>query len=176
MNCVIENRRAEEFSPKGAFAYLMSGPKSPKVTGERLAIICESSSEPNESDDEKPEIHIRQFFVPFSPPQQFPIPYGNMPQNPNMGPLTHMPLRMGPPPQQQMPSEQGPPPMMPHPIFARIIAQAQAQQNQRVPQEFQVNCWKTKLSYCIMSNNFTLIATNSTTSNAGATDATAGWS
>lgn len=127
MNCVVEKRRAEEFlNPvQLPFGLSLMPEKKTKVTGERLAIICESNVDNNDKDDEQPEIHVRQFIVPFGPqntPQRLPIPYGPMP-NMNLGPLTHMPMRMMPGQGEQ----QGPPPQMmqPHPLISRLIVQAQ---------------------------------------------------
>ncbi|XP_063703105.1 uncharacterized protein LOC134832842 [Culicoides brevitarsis] len=118
MNCVVERRRAEELQD-GAPAKMVQLPfginlqteQKPKrvVTGERIAIVCESNVEPEQEEErEEPEIHIRQFIVPFHQPQQMPIPYGRMP-NPGMGPLTHMPMRVEPPREQQ-----------PHPMMAQM--------------------------------------------------------
>lgn len=142
MNCVVERRRAEELSdgaPKTVqlpFGINLQTEQKPKrvITGERIAIVCESNVEPEE--DQEPEIHVRQFIVPFHQ-QQMPIPYGRMP-NPGMGPLTHMPMRVEPP----RAPEQAPHPMMaqmsPIPPFLReIIAQqlgaASLQQRQELP-------------------------------------------
>lgn len=53
MNCVIERRRAEEFVDAPAknmqlpFGInLTTDPKKQRVTGERMAIFCESGTEP----------------------------------------------------------------------------------------------------------------------------------
>lgn len=140
MNCVIERRRAEELldgQPKTVSLpfgiNLQTEPKKQRVTGERIAIVCESNSEPQqqqqqeEEDREEPEVHIRQFIVPF---QQRPIPYGNMP-NPGMGPLTHMPMRMEP--QREQPSHPMISQMPPIPPFLRQLIAQQISQPQQPP-------------------------------------------
>lgn len=148
MNCVVERRRAEELvdAPAKEMALpfginLMSDPKKQKVTGERIAIVCESNTEPREEErNTEPEVHIRQFIVPIQRPAQLPIPYGRMP-DPQMGPMTHMPLRMdsAPPMNQVQPPQMMPPQMGPHPFIRQLIAQAQAaqaaQQRPPVPQQ-----------------------------------------
>lgn len=121
MNCVVERRRAEELSdgaPKTVqlpFGINLQTEQKPKrvITGERIAIVCESNVEPEE-EREEPEIHVRQFIVPFHQ-QQMPIPYGRMP-NPGMGPLTHMPMRVEPPRVSE-------PPQAPHPMMAQMQGQ-----------------------------------------------------
>lgn len=132
MNCVVEKRKAEEMvDPVPALPFglnLLNEPRKTKVTGERLAIICESNVEPTENEDDKQEIHIRQFIVPFAQTaqQQMPIPYGAMPNFP--GPMTHMPMRVEQPQEQ---SQAGPSHMMPHPIISRLFVQR--------PQQFNVD-------------------------------------
>lgn len=142
MNCVVERRRAEELSdgaPKTVqlpFGINLQTEQKPKrvVTGERIAIVCESNVEPEE-DREEPEIHVRQFIVPFHQ-QQMPIPYGRIP-NPGMGPLTHMPMRVEPPRAPEPPQHPMMAQMSPLPPFLReIIAQqlgASLQQRQELP-------------------------------------------
>lgn len=142
MNCVVERRRAEELvngEPKTVqlpFGInLQTEPKRQRVTGERIAIVCESHMEPQQDEEERdePEIHVRQFIVPI---QQHPIPYGNIP-NPGMGPLTHMPMRIEP----QMNREQIPLGMSQiPPIIRQLIAQhtgigIQQQSQPPVPQQ-----------------------------------------
>lgn len=142
MNCVIERRRAEELvdgTPKTVSLpfgiNLQTEPKKQRVTGERIAIVCESNSEPQQQEEEEreePEIHVRQFIVPF---QQRPIPYGNMP-NPGMGPLTHMPMRMEPPreqPSHPMISQMPPIPPFLRQLIAQQIAPQLQQQQQQLP-------------------------------------------
>lgn len=132
MNCVVERRRAEELvdgAPKTISLpfgiNLQTEPKKQRVTGERIAIVCESNHEPEE--EEEPEIHVRQFIVPF---QQHPIPYGHMP-NPGMGPITHMPMRIEPVREQPNPMMNQIPPIIP--IIRQLIAQQNSQQQQQPP-------------------------------------------
>uniref|UniRef100_A0A336MET4 CSON014934 protein n=1 Tax=Culicoides sonorensis TaxID=179676 RepID=A0A336MET4_CULSO len=144
MNCVVERRRAEELSD-GAPAKMVQLPfginlqteQKPKrvITGERIAIVCESNVE--QPEDEEPEIHVRQFIVPIHQ-QQMPIPYGRMP-NPGMGPLTHMPMRIEPPrapeqaPPQMMAQMQPLPPFLREIIAQQLSAASQARQELPVP-------------------------------------------
>lgn len=125
MNCVIERRRAEEFiDAPGKTMQLPFGlnmqtePKKQRVTGERMAIICESRSEPTNLRPEPAAEQIPHFLM-HAPQaiQRYPVPYGAMPQQ---YPLTHMPHQMGPPPLQQ---HVAPPPPSP------------AQQQQPQPQQ-----------------------------------------
>lgn len=48
MNCVVERRRTEEVDdepkPMNPFSVFMNEPKKEKVTGERIAIFCESGA------------------------------------------------------------------------------------------------------------------------------------
>lgn len=47
MNCVVERRRTEEVDepqPMNPFMALMGEPKKEKVTGERIAIFCETGA------------------------------------------------------------------------------------------------------------------------------------
>lgn len=47
MNCVVERRRTEEVDepkPMNPFSVFMNEPKKEKVTGERIAIFCETGA------------------------------------------------------------------------------------------------------------------------------------
>lgn len=47
MNCVVERRRSEEVEepkPMNPFAAFMNEPKKEKITGERIAIFCETGA------------------------------------------------------------------------------------------------------------------------------------
>lgn len=47
MNCIIERRRAEELMDtpmRGPFGMNMNGEPQKKITGERMAIFCESGN------------------------------------------------------------------------------------------------------------------------------------
>lgn len=47
MNCVVERRRSEEIEepkPMNPFAAFMNEPKKEKITGERIAIFCETGA------------------------------------------------------------------------------------------------------------------------------------
>lgn len=98
MNCVIERRRAEELVdnlPKMTpFGINFNAEPKKRVTGERMAIFCESGNAIKD-DDEEESAEPRQI-----PIQRIPIPFGAIPQQ---YPLTHMP-------QQQMPSQAMVPP------------------------------------------------------------------
>uniref|UniRef100_A0A182WHP9 Uncharacterized protein n=1 Tax=Anopheles minimus TaxID=112268 RepID=A0A182WHP9_9DIPT len=108
MNCIVERRRSEELvdSPPKMVRLpfgmdLTTDPKQQKVTGERIAIFCESGNELKNEDAEP----IRQVLIPIPPVRSF-------------GPITHLPQQMGPPAQtiiRQMPRPIFPMPMMnPH--------------------------------------------------------------
>ncbi|XP_049296041.1 putative mediator of RNA polymerase II transcription subunit 26 [Anopheles funestus] len=108
MNCIVERRRSEELvdSPPKMVRLpfgmdLTTDPKQQKVTGERIAIFCESGNELKNEDAEP----VRQVLIPIPPVRSF-------------GPLTHLPQQMGPPAQtiiRQMPRPIFPMPMMnPH--------------------------------------------------------------
>lgn len=127
MNCVVERRRAEEFidAPSKTMQLpfgvnLTTDPKRKRVTGERMAIFCESGVE------QKPEQQaeqIPQFMMP--PPQRYPISFGAIPQQ---VPLTHMPHQMPPHMQQQQQLPQFAPPQF-------MIRQIPEQQQQQQPQQ-----------------------------------------
>lgn len=146
MNCVIERRRAEEFvdTPNRAmpFGFQLNVEPKKRITGERMAIFCESGSaikwvfhtkkvkNANDlliilnsiRDDEAQQQAPREIQIPV---QRVPIPFGAIPQQ---YPLTHMP-------QQQMPV----PPQIPPFVIRQIIAhqQEQQQQQQQAQHQFQ---------------------------------------
>lgn len=69
MNCVVERRRSEEVEepkPMNPFAAFMNEPKKEKITGERIAIFCETGA-PKE---EEPVMQIRRIVMPFPFPPQ----------------------------------------------------------------------------------------------------------
>jgi hypothetical protein len=126
MNCVVERRRAEEFIDEPSKTMqlpfgvnLTTDPKRKRVTGERMAIFCESGVEPKQ---EQQAEQIPQFMMP--PPQRYPISFGAIPQQ---VPLTHMPMQMPPHMQQQQQLPQFSPPQF-------MIRQMPQQQQQRPPQ------------------------------------------
>lgn len=133
MNCVIERRRAEELvdnAPKMTpFGFNFNSEPKKRVTGERMAIFCESGSAIKDADDDDESVEPRD-----APLQRIPVPFGAMPQQ---YPLTHMPQQQMPaqhmmPPQQQ----QQLPPQIPF-VIRQIVAlqqQQQAQQAQQVQQ------------------------------------------
>lgn len=89
MNCIVERRRSEEMvdSPLKMMRLpfgmdLATDPKQQKVTGERIAIFCESGNELKNEEAEP----IRQVLIPIPPVRAF-------------GPITHLPQQMGPGPQ-----------------------------------------------------------------------------
>ncbi|KAG4078711.1 hypothetical protein HA402_015301 [Bradysia odoriphaga] len=129
MNCVVERRRAEEFidAPSKTMQLpfgvnLTTDPKRKRVTGERMAIFCESGVEPKQ---EQQAEQIPQFMMP--PPQRYPISFGAIPQQ---VPLTHMPHQMPPHMQQQQQLPQFAPPQ----FMIRQMPPQQQQQHQRPPQ------------------------------------------
>lgn len=98
MNCVVERRRSEEMVDSPAKTMRLpfgmqfnSEPKKQKVTGERIAISCETGNEPKNEEAEP----VRQVLIPIPPIRSF-------------GPITHLPQQM--PPQQMIRQ-------MPRPIF-----------------------------------------------------------
>lgn len=133
MNCVVERRRAEEFidAPPKTMQLpfgvnLTTDPKRKRVTGERMAIFCESGVEPK---TEQQAEQIPQFMMP--PPQRYPISFGAIPQQ---VPLTHMPHQMPPHMQQQQQLPQFAPPQF---MIRQMPEQPQPQpqqQQQRPPQ------------------------------------------
>jgi len=134
MNCVIERRRAEEFvdAPSKTMQLpfgvnLTTDPKRQRVTGERMAIFCESGVEPRH---EQQAEQIPQFMMP---PQRYPIPFGPIPQQ---VPLTHMPQQMQPHihQQQQLP-QFAPPQFMIRQMQMMPPQQQQQQQQQQAPQQ-----------------------------------------
>lgn len=105
MNCVVERRRSEEMvdSPLKTMRLpfgmaFNTEPKQQKVTGERIAIFCETGNEPRNEDAEP----VRQVLIPIPPIRSF-------------GPITHLPQQMPPQPMmRQMPRPIFPIPMMNH--------------------------------------------------------------
>ncbi|CRL08385.1 CLUMA_CG021271, isoform A [Clunio marinus] len=97
MNCVVERRRTEELEepkPMNPFNVFMNEPKKEKVTGERIAIFCETGA-PKEPE---PIVQIRRIVMPFpfaGPMNRFAPQMG-----PQMGPQFHPPMNQPPfPPQ-----------------------------------------------------------------------------
>ncbi|KAJ6643678.1 hypothetical protein Bhyg_08642 [Pseudolycoriella hygida] len=128
MNCVVERRRAEEFidAPSKTMQLpfgvnLTTDPKRKRVTGERMAIFCESGVEPKQETQAE---QIPQFMMP--PPQRHPISFGPIPQQ---VPLTHMPYQMPPHMQQQQQLPQFAPPQ----FMIRQVPQPQQQQQPQHP-------------------------------------------
>jgi type II secretory pathway pseudopilin PulG len=121
MNCVIERRRAEELVDSQArampFGFNFNAEPKKKITGERMAIFCESGSAIR---DEQQQQAPREIQIPI---QRVPIPFGAIPQQ---FPITHMP-------QQQMPV----PPQIPQFVIRQIIAHQQEQQAQQAQQQYQ---------------------------------------
>uniref|UniRef100_A0A2M3YX42 Putative mediator of rna polymerase ii transcription subunit 15 n=1 Tax=Anopheles braziliensis TaxID=58242 RepID=A0A2M3YX42_9DIPT len=124
MNCIVERRRSEEMvgSPAKMVRLpfgmdMATDPKQQKVTGERIAIFCESG---NEIKNEEPEPTVRQVLIPIPPVRQ------------SFGPITHLPQQMGPPPQTII--RQMPRPMFPFHVIHAQQQQAQQQQQQPQPQ------------------------------------------
>jgi len=135
MNCVIERRRAEELvdnAPKMTpFGFNFNSEPKKRVTGERMAIFCESGSAIKDEDDEE-SVEPRDV-----PMQRVPIPFGAMPQQ---YPLTHMPQQqipaqhMMPPQQQQQQIPPQIPPQIPF-VIRQIVALQQQQQAQQAQQQ-----------------------------------------
>uniref|UniRef100_A0A182Q2W2 Uncharacterized protein n=1 Tax=Anopheles farauti TaxID=69004 RepID=A0A182Q2W2_9DIPT len=119
MNCIVERRRSEELvdSPPKMVRLpfgmdLTSDPKQQKVTGERIAIFCESGNELKNEDAEP----VRQILIPIPPVRSF-------------GPITHLPQQMGPAPQAII--RQMPRPIFPMPLMNQH--QQPPQQPQQLP-------------------------------------------
>lgn len=128
MNCVVERRRAEEFIDAPAKTMqlpfgvnIATEPKQKRVTGERMAIFCESGVEPKH---EQQAEQIPQFMMP--PQQRYPISFGPIPQQ---IPLTHMPHQMPP----HMQQHQQLPQFAPPPQFMIRQMPQQQQQNPMPP-------------------------------------------
>lgn len=119
MNCVVERRRTEEVEepkPMNPFNILMNEPKREKVTGERIAIFCESGAPKSEPE---PVVQIRRIVMPFPAmhpmhrfgpgpqfqgPQMGPGPQFQGPQFPPQFPPQFMPqTQVNMPPQMNMP-------------------------------------------------------------------------
>ena len=106
MNCVVERRRSEEFidAPSKTMnlpfgVNLTTDPKKQKITGERMAIFCETGNEEKNEDTEP----IRQVLIPIPPVRSFGGPITHMPQQMPPQPMMHqMPPRPFPPTQQMM--------------------------------------------------------------------------
>uniref|UniRef100_A0A9I3EI08 Uncharacterized protein n=1 Tax=Anopheles dirus TaxID=7168 RepID=A0A9I3EI08_9DIPT len=121
MNCIVERRRSEELvdaPPKMVrlpFGMdLTTDPKQQKVTGERIAIFCESGNELKNEDAEP----VRQILIPIPPVRTF-------------GPITHLPQQMGPVPQTII--RQMPRPIFPMPLMNQQQPQQQPQQLPPIP-------------------------------------------
>ncbi|XP_035908275.1 putative mediator of RNA polymerase II transcription subunit 26 [Anopheles stephensi] len=121
MNCIVERRRSEELvdSPPKMVRLpfgmdLTTDPKQQKVTGERIAIFCESGNELKNEDAEP----VRQVLIPIPPVRSF-------------GPITHLPQQMGPP--QQTIIRQMPRPIFPMPMMNPHHQQPQQSQQQLPP-------------------------------------------
>uniref|UniRef100_A0A1L8DFF7 Putative mediator of rna polymerase ii transcription subunit 26 isoform x2 n=2 Tax=Nyssomyia neivai TaxID=330878 RepID=A0A1L8DFF7_9DIPT len=129
MNCVVERRRSEEFvdSPAKTMQLpfglnISSDPKKQRITGERMAIFCESgTSQVNEemSRNEEPSEPVRQVVMPIHAiPLNFAAHQMPVNQPPPPPPQMHMPpppqsmIRQMPPP----PPPQGAPAQGPMPI------------------------------------------------------------
>uniref|UniRef100_U5EPJ7 Putative ccr4-not complex subunit 3 n=1 Tax=Corethrella appendiculata TaxID=1370023 RepID=U5EPJ7_9DIPT len=113
MNCVVERRHSEELVDAPAKTMRLpfgvnfeTDPKKQKVTGERIAIFCETGNEPRNEDTEP----IRQMLIPIPPVRSF-------------GPITHLP--------QQMPQRPAFPPPPPPPHMMHISTMQQQQQQQQ---------------------------------------------
>lgn len=110
MNCVVERRRTEavEEPRPNPFAAFMDEPKKEKITGERVAIFCETGAPKEEPE---PVVQIRRIVMPFpmGPPQmhRFGPQMGPGPQF-NQGPPMMGPQFQGPP--MMGPQFNGPPP------------------------------------------------------------------
>lgn len=120
MNCIVERRRSEEMvdSPAKMMRLpfgmdMATDPKQQKVTGERIAIFCESGNELKNEEAEP----VRQVLIPIPPVRAF-------------GPITHLPQQMGP----QTIIRQMPGPMFRMP-FMNPHHQPQPQQPQQQPQQ-----------------------------------------
>nr|XP_024217304.1 mediator of RNA polymerase II transcription subunit 15 isoform X1 [Halyomorpha halys] len=173
MNCVVEKRRAEEVTdhqprtvrlPFGV--NISSDPRYEHITGERMAIFCESGADqrhvPMEQQMTPMAIPIPIHQVPIHPnaiPQQVPFHPNNIPQvPPQFHPHAHQRPSMEPPqhqmpphmiPQQvqiqphqiihQMPPQQLPPQFHPHQaILQQAIHQIEQQALHHSPEEHQV--------------------------------------
>lgn len=105
MNCVVERRRTEEMVDAPSKIMRMpfgmefnTEPKKQKVTGERIAIFCETGNEPKNEEAEQ----VRQVLIPIPPIRTF-------------GPITHLPQQMPPQPMmRQMARPIFPIPLMSH--------------------------------------------------------------
>lgn len=121
MNCVVERRRTEEMvdapSKIMRFPFGMefnTEPKKQKVTGERIAIFCETGNEPKNEEAEQ----VRQVLIPIPPIRTF-------------GPITHLPQQMPPQPMmRQMARPIFPIPLMSHHQQAQQIPPVPAQMMQ----------------------------------------------
>uniref|UniRef100_A0A182MDQ1 Uncharacterized protein n=1 Tax=Anopheles culicifacies TaxID=139723 RepID=A0A182MDQ1_9DIPT len=121
MNCIVERRRSEELvdSPPKMVRLpfgmdLTTDPKQQKVTGERIAIFCESGNELKNEDAEP----VRQVLIPIPPVRSF-------------GPITHLPQQMGPPAQTII--RQMPRPIFPMQMISPHHQQPQQQSQQQLP-------------------------------------------
>ncbi|XP_046396295.1 cip1-interacting zinc finger protein [Ischnura elegans] len=122
MNCVVEKRKAEEVVehhprtlqlPFGL--NLTTDPRHERVTGERMAIFCESGHDQMQQQQRRPEMPFE--FIPLMAPQQQQQPMQQMQPEPMIVPLPgpiHLPFHfMGPMHHQQQAQSQQPLPMHP---------------------------------------------------------------
>ncbi|KAK9502368.1 hypothetical protein O3M35_011157 [Rhynocoris fuscipes] len=153
MNCVVEKRRAEEVmdhQPKTVRlpfgVNLTTDPRYEHVTGERMAIFCESGNDqrhvPMEPQQQQQvpmmvPIAVHQIQVPIPPQQQHQMPHhlNAMPyHHPNAIPVQHggngLPFQMAP---QHQPIHHGNF-MAAHPHNGMPVHQMQVQQSQPQPQ------------------------------------------
>lgn len=117
MNCVVEKRRAEEVVehhprtlqlPFGL--NLTTDPRHERVSGERMAIFCESGHDQMQQQQRRPEMPFE--FIPIMPQQQQQHQQSGPVVVPLPGPI-HLPFQFTGPMQQQ-PHQQPPHPQAPH--------------------------------------------------------------
>ncbi|KAJ3629908.1 hypothetical protein MTP99_014271 [Tenebrio molitor] len=154
MNCVVEKKRAEEIvdhQPKTLRlpfgVNLTTDPRYERVSGERMAIFCESGNmenqtpSENEEDEEDATIMIQPVMIPI-PPQQFPTHMAQQLRPTSQQHQPHPMETMRPPMPLQMQHEdqnQLPPNQILHQIAQEIISQkimeaqrAREEQNENV--------------------------------------------
>ncbi|XP_055706824.1 nuclear transcription factor Y subunit beta isoform X2 [Phlebotomus papatasi] len=148
MNCVVERRRSEEFvdSPAKTMQLpfglnISSDPKKQRITGERMAIFCESGTS---QVNEEPSEPVRQVVMPIHaiplnfdhqmPVNQPPPPPPQMPQMHQMPPQPM--VRQMPPPPPPSPAQNAPLPIQvmqaPRPYQPEVRIQLQRVQ---IPRE-----------------------------------------
>jgi hypothetical protein len=162
MNCVVERRRAEEFVDTPAktmqlpFGFNMnSEPKKQKVTGERIAIFCETGSPKVEEQEptfrrivlpfpamnprfgpqmgfpQMPQAMSQQMMPPMQMPQQMPFPQMRFHQA--------MPQPMQPMQSPEMPQQMQIPPQIQHAIQQQLQQRLQNMQQHQQQQQQQQN-------------------------------------